>query len=64
MFCVNGAGFALATLTPLASRYAGVDRFYERYGRQIVIADMQLTIDLVDLPLARRCRRHLKELVV
>ncbi len=44
MFCVNGAGFALATLTPLASRYAGVDRFYERYGRQIVIADMQLTM--------------------
>jgi hypothetical protein len=44
MFCVNGLGFALAVLTPLASRYVGVDRFYERYGRRIVIADMQLTM--------------------
>jgi hypothetical protein len=43
-FCVNGAGFAFATLTPLASRYPGVARFYERYGRTMMIADMQLTM--------------------
>jgi hypothetical protein len=44
IFFVNGAGFALAALTPLSSRYAGVQRFYERYGRRIVIADMHLTM--------------------
>jgi hypothetical protein len=44
LFCVNGIGFALATLTPLAHKYAGVDRFYERFGRQLVVADMQLTM--------------------
>jgi hypothetical protein len=42
IFCVNGAGFALAALTPLSPRYAGVKRFYEKYGRQIIIADMQV----------------------
>ena len=41
---VNSVGFALASLTPLSPRYAGVKRFYERYGRQLVIADMQLTM--------------------
>ena len=40
MFCVNGAGFALASLTPLAPRYAGVKRFFEQNGRRIIIADM------------------------
>jgi hypothetical protein len=44
MFCINGIGFALATGTPLVSQYDGVRRFYERYGRQIIIADMQLTM--------------------
>lgn len=44
IFCVNGTGFALAALTPLSSRYDGVRRFYERRGRQIIIADMQLTM--------------------
>jgi hypothetical protein len=44
IFCVNGAGFALAALTPLAPIYAGVKRFYERYGRQIIVADMHLTM--------------------
>lgn len=44
IFCVNSAGFGVAALTPLSPRYAGVKRFYERHGRQIVIADMQLTM--------------------
>jgi hypothetical protein len=44
IFCLNGLGFALAALTPLAPRYAGVRRFFERHGRRIVIADMQLTM--------------------
>jgi hypothetical protein len=44
IFFLNGAGFALAALTPLFPRYAGIKRFYERYGRQIVIADMHLTM--------------------
>ncbi len=44
MFCVNAAGFALAAATPLSPRYAGVNRFFERYGRRLVIADMQLTM--------------------
>lgn len=43
-FCLNGLGFSLAALTPLSPRYPGVKQFYERYGRQIVIADMQLTM--------------------
>ena len=44
LFCINGLGFALAALTPLSPRYAGIERFYKRYGRRIVIADMQLTM--------------------
>jgi hypothetical protein len=44
IFCVNGAGFALAAITPLSPRYDRVKRFYEKHGRQIVIADMHLTI--------------------
>jgi hypothetical protein len=44
IFCINGLGFALAALTPLAPRYAGVRRFFERHGRRIVVADMQLTM--------------------
>ncbi|MGA9944178.1 MAG: hypothetical protein WBP75_03990 [Candidatus Cybelea sp.] len=44
IFCVNGAGFAVATLTPLSPIYSGVKRFYDRYGRQIIIADMHLTM--------------------
>ncbi len=43
-FCVNFFGFDLAALTPLSSRYQGVKRFFERHGRQLVIADMQLTM--------------------
>jgi hypothetical protein len=44
IFCVNGTGFTLAALTPLSSRYDGVRRFCERRGRQIIVADMQLTM--------------------
>lgn len=44
VFCINGLGFMLAALTPLCPRYARVRRFYERYGRRIVVADMQLTM--------------------
>ena len=43
IFCVNGTGFALAVLTPLSPICSGVKRFYDRYGRQIIIADMYLT---------------------
>ncbi|HEY2179813.1 MAG TPA: hypothetical protein VGH15_14675 [Caulobacteraceae bacterium] len=44
VFCINGLGFALACLTPLSRRYPGVGRFFERHGRRIVVADMQLTM--------------------
>jgi len=44
IFWVNTLGFAFAALTPLAPRYPSVRRFYERLGRRIVVADMQLTM--------------------
>ncbi len=44
IFCINGLGFAVATVTPLAARYPAVERFFTRHGRGIVIADMQLTM--------------------
>jgi hypothetical protein len=44
VFCLNGVAFALAAGTPLVSQYDGVKRFYERHGRKIIIADMQLTM--------------------
>jgi hypothetical protein len=44
IFCINGAGFACAALTPLSPRYPGLQRFYERHGRNIVVADMQVTM--------------------
>ena len=44
IFCVNGLGFCLAAVTPLAPRYAGIKRFYEQHARRIVITDMQLTM--------------------
>ena len=44
IFCINGLGFALAALTPLSPRYAGIKRFFEQHGRRIVVADMQLTM--------------------
>jgi hypothetical protein len=43
IFCVNGIGFALAAGTPLVSQYDGLRGFYERYGRKLIIADMQVT---------------------
>jgi hypothetical protein len=44
VFCINGVGFALASLTPLSARYKKLGRFFERHGRRIVVADMQLTM--------------------
>lgn len=44
IFCINGAGFALAAVTPLAARYPAVGDFFRRHGRSLVIADMQLTM--------------------
>src|SRR6476660_469822 len=44
IFCINGLGFALAALTPLSPRYAGIRRFYKQHGRRLVIADMHLTM--------------------
>lgn len=44
IFFINGAGFTLATLTPLAKQYPPVKRFYAKFGKRIVIADMQLTL--------------------
>jgi uncharacterized membrane protein YesL len=44
IFALNGLGFAIACLTPLGSRHPGVTDFFERHGRQIVVADMQLTM--------------------
>ncbi len=44
IFCVNGIGFAVAAATPLVSQYDGVRRFYERYGRRLIVADMQVTV--------------------
>ncbi|MFM5955263.1 MAG: hypothetical protein ACKOPE_13305 [Novosphingobium sp.] len=44
IFVINGIGFALASASPLAPRYAAVRSFFERHGRRIVVADMQLTM--------------------
>lgn len=44
IFCVNGAAFAVAAGTPLVSEYPGAKRFYERHGRRIIVADMQVTM--------------------
>jgi hypothetical protein len=44
IFCVNGVAFALAAGTPLVSQYEGIKRFYDRHGRRIVVADMQVTM--------------------
>lgn len=44
LFAVNALGYGLAALTPLAPRYDRIRAFYERYGRSLVVADMQLTM--------------------
>lgn len=44
IFCINGLCFGLASLTPLSPRYASIEQFFKKYGRRIVIADMQLTM--------------------
>ena len=47
MFCVNGAGFGLAVFTPASSRYSRARNFYERYGREIIITDMHVTMSIL-----------------
>jgi hypothetical protein len=44
IFSLNGAAFMIAALTPLSSRYPAVETFFEKYGRRIVIVDLQLTV--------------------
>jgi hypothetical protein len=44
VFCINGVGFALASLTPLSKRYPALGRFFQQHGRRLVVADMQLTM--------------------
>jgi hypothetical protein len=44
LFCINGLGFSIAALTPLSPRYPRFNQFYKKYGRRIIIADMQLTM--------------------
>jgi hypothetical protein len=44
VFCINGLGFSIAALTPLSPRYPRFKQFYKKYGRRLVIADMQLTM--------------------
>lgn len=44
IFALNGLGFAVACLTPLGARYPAVTDFFERHGRRVVVADMQLTM--------------------
>lgn len=44
IFFINGLGFAFGALTGLASQYAGVRSFLERYGRRLILTDMQLTM--------------------
>lgn len=43
IFCLNGAGFIVSVITPLAPRYGRVKRFFEQHGRMLVAADMHLT---------------------
>lgn len=43
IFCLNGAGFILSTIAPLAQRYARVERFFERRGTLLAAADVHLT---------------------
>jgi hypothetical protein len=44
IFGVNGLGYAVAAATALSPRYPPIERFYTRYGRRLVIIDMQLTM--------------------
>lgn len=44
IFCINGLCFGLASLTPLSPRYARIEHFYKKYGRQVVISDMLPTM--------------------
>jgi hypothetical protein len=44
VFALNSLGFASAALTPLAARYELAARAYRRFGRRLIVADMQLTM--------------------
>jgi hypothetical protein len=44
IFAINLVGFAFAALTSLSRRYASLERFYDRFGRRLVIVDMQVTM--------------------
>ena len=44
LFCINGMGFSIASMAPLAPRYPRLEHFYKKHGRRIVAADMQLTM--------------------
>ena len=43
IFCLNGAGFVLSVITPLAPRYARVKSLFDQHGKLLVAADMHLT---------------------
>ena len=43
IFCLNGAGFALSAITPLAQRYARLKSFFDQRGIPLVAADVHLT---------------------
>ena len=47
VFLINGLGYAMAALTPLAAHHPAVAQFYGRYGRQLVLIDMQLTMTVL-----------------
>jgi len=49
IFCLNGLGFVLAALTPLSPRYPAVEAFFEKYGRRMVIIDLQLSVTSLSL---------------
>lgn len=44
VFCINGLGFSIASLTPMSARYPVLGRFLARHGRRLIVADMQLTM--------------------
>ena len=43
IFCLNGAGFIMSVITPLAPRYTRVKLFFDHNGKLLVAADMHLT---------------------
>jgi hypothetical protein len=49
IFCLNGVGFVLAALTPLSPRYPAVEAFFDKYGRRMVIIDLQFSVTSLSL---------------